>query len=39
MAYNSGSPYRGAPQQQQQQQYNNAAPGPDQGFLWNIFQR
>ncbi|CAB1341150.1 unnamed protein product [Coregonus sp. 'balchen'] len=37
MAYHSGSPYRGAPQQQ----YNNAAPAPapDQGFLWNIFQR
>uniref|UniRef100_A0A6Q2Z4J9 Programmed cell death protein 6 n=1 Tax=Esox lucius TaxID=8010 RepID=A0A6Q2Z4J9_ESOLU len=34
MAYHTGSPYRGA-----QQQYNNAAQGPDQGFLWNIFQR
>ncbi|KAL1006377.1 hypothetical protein UPYG_G00071570 [Umbra pygmaea] len=34
MAYHTGSPYRGP-----QQQYNNAAPGPDQGFLWNIFQR
>uniref|UniRef100_A0A673VXT5 Programmed cell death protein 6 n=1 Tax=Salmo trutta TaxID=8032 RepID=A0A673VXT5_SALTR len=38
MAYHTGSPYRGQPQQQQQQ-YNNAAPAPDQGFLWNIFQR
>uniref|UniRef100_A0A8C7KNZ2 Programmed cell death protein 6 n=1 Tax=Oncorhynchus kisutch TaxID=8019 RepID=A0A8C7KNZ2_ONCKI len=30
MAYHTGSPYRGQPQQQ---------PATDQGFLWNIFQR